>query len=77
MAANGMFGAGKDGMINPPDPSKSFTLAMAEIAVFSREAYKVICDLKLLLSIIKVSIIPFHLLKSRKYERHIQKHDCF
>ena len=60
MAANGMFGAGKDGMINPPDPTKSFTLSMVEIAVFNRKAYKVICDLKLLLSIIKVNVMPIY-----------------
>ena len=55
MAANGMFGAGKDGMINPPDPTSSFMLSMAEIAVFNRKAYEIIRDLKLLLSMIKVS----------------------
>ena len=55
MAANGMFGAGKDGMINPPDLKREFTLAMVETAVLNRKAYEIIRDLKLLLSIVKVS----------------------
>ena len=55
MAANGMFGAGKNGMINPPDRKQMFALSMVEIAVFNRKAYMVIRDLKLLLSIIKVN----------------------
>ena len=54
MAANGMFGAGKEGMINPPDPTRSFTLSMVEIAVFNRKAYEVIRDLKILLGMVKV-----------------------
>ena len=54
MAANGMFGAGKEGMINPPDPTRSFTLSMVEIAVFNRKAYKVVRDLKILLGMVKV-----------------------
>lgn len=54
MAANGMFGVGKDGMINPPDPDRKFSLSMAEIAVRDDNIQKIICDLKLLLSIAKV-----------------------
>jgi hypothetical protein len=28
-----MFGVGADGLINPPDPDRTFTLAQADIAV--------------------------------------------
>ncbi len=33
VACNGMFGVGREGMINAPDPARSFTLTQAEIAV--------------------------------------------
>ena len=56
MAANGMFGAGKDGMINTPDLKRNFTLAMAEIATFNREAYNIIRDLKILIGMVKVCL---------------------
>ena len=59
MAANGMFGAGKEGMINPPEYNRSFTLSMVEIAVFNRKAYKIISDLKILLGIIKVMLSTY------------------
>jgi len=33
VACNGLFGVGANGMINPPDSRRSFTLAMADIVV--------------------------------------------
>jgi len=33
MACNEMFGNGKGGMINPPDPHRSFTLSAAQIVI--------------------------------------------
>ena len=53
-AANGMFGAGKGGMINPPDPSMSFVLSMADVAVFDDGVYHLLMDLTALLGIAKV-----------------------
>lgn len=32
VACNGMFGVGGGGMIQPPDPHRSFSLAVAELA---------------------------------------------
>ena len=39
MAANGLFGAGANSMIGPPDPNKSFTLSKLEIAVLDKDVY--------------------------------------
>ncbi len=57
MAANGMFGVGKDGLINPPDPDRNFTLSMVEVAVFDRKTYEVIRDLSILIGMVQVSLI--------------------
>lgn len=54
MAANGMFGAGKNGMINTPDPSQSFTLSMSEIAVIDTDCYNLINDLAVIIDLAKV-----------------------
>lgn len=53
MAANGMFGAGKDGLINAPDPSREYTLSMAEVAVFDTACYKVLMDLTVIIDLAK------------------------
>lgn len=39
MACNGMFGNGKDGMIQPPDPQRVFTLAAVEIVELNLTVY--------------------------------------
>ena len=54
MAANGMFGAGKDGLINSPDPSREYTLSMAEVAVFDVTCYEVIMDMTVIIDLAKV-----------------------
>ena len=54
MAANGMFGAGKDGLINAPDPTRQYTLSMAEIAVFDTDVYEVLMDLTVIIDLAKV-----------------------
>ena len=54
MAANGMFGAGKDGLINAPDPTRKYTLSMAEIAVIDTAVYAVIMDLMVIIDMAKV-----------------------
>ena len=54
VAANGMFGAGKDGMINAPDPAREYTLSMAEIAVFDAAVYEVLMDLTVIIDMAKV-----------------------
>ena len=48
MACNGLFGAGKDGMINSPDPKKSFSLAKAELVVPNLRAAKLYQDVQIL-----------------------------
>ena len=53
-AAYGMFGAGRDGLINPPDPGKVYPLAMAEIAVFDQAVYELLVDLTVLYDMTKV-----------------------
>ncbi|CAH3194174.1 unnamed protein product, partial [Porites evermanni] len=53
MAANGMFGAGKDGLINAPDPSRKYTLSMAEVAVFDTAYYQVLMDLTVIIDLAK------------------------
>ncbi|KAJ7388841.1 Alpha-mannosidase 2C1 [Desmophyllum pertusum] len=53
MAANGMFGAGKDGLINAPDPTREYTLSMAEIAVFDTTVYEVLMDLTVIIDLAK------------------------
>ena len=61
MAANGMFGAGKDGLINAPDPSRKYTLSMAEVAVFDTSHYQVLMDLTVIIDLAKVceEMLPF------------------
>jgi alpha-mannosidase len=54
-AANGMFGAGKGGLINPPDPAREFPLILAEVAVFDQDVYDLIMDLTVLYDMSKVS----------------------
>lgn len=54
MAANGMFGAGKDGVINATDPAREYTLSMAEIAVFDTAVYQVLMDLTVIIDLAKV-----------------------
>jgi alpha-mannosidase len=54
MAANGMFGAGKDGLINAPDPSRMYNLSMAEIAVFDIDCYSLLTDLNVIIDLAKV-----------------------
>ena len=54
MAANGMFGAGKDGLINAPDPAREYTLTMAEVAVFDAACYQVLMDLTVIIDLAKV-----------------------
>ena len=53
-AACGMFGVGRDGLINPPDEGRHFTLKMAEIAVFDQAVYDLIMDLTVLHDMSKV-----------------------
>ena len=55
MAANGMFGAGKDGLINAPDASRQYTLSMAEIAVFDPFCYELLLDLTVIIDLAKVN----------------------
>ena len=54
VAANGMFGVGRDGLINPPDEGKTFPLSVAEIAVFDQAVYDLLMDLTVLYDMSKV-----------------------
>eukprot|EP01080_Neovahlkampfia_damariscottae_P006740 gene6740-10905_t len=44
MACNGMFGVGNEGMINAPDPNRSFSLKTAQIVVLDEKAFDVYMD---------------------------------
>ncbi|XP_006817807.1 alpha-mannosidase 2C1-like [Saccoglossus kowalevskii] len=52
MACNEMFGTG-NGLINPPDKNKLFTLSKAEIVIFDRDVYNLIMDFEVLIGIVK------------------------
>ena len=52
--ASGMFGAGANGMINPPDPSRQYPLSLAEVAVFDRGVYDLLMDLTVIYDMAKV-----------------------
>ena len=54
MAANGLFGAGGNSMIGPPDPNKSFVLSKVEVTVLDKSIYKVMKDLKILIDMAQV-----------------------
>lgn len=54
MAANGLFGAGGNSMIGPPDPKKSFLLSKVEIAVLDKSIYKIVNNLKILMDMAQV-----------------------
>lgn len=53
MACNGMFGAGQNGMIFPPDLNRTFTLSICEVAVFNQKAYDLLREIELLYDIAK------------------------
>lgn len=55
-AANGMFGTGHNGLINPPDPKKCYTVSCVEIAIFEEVVYELLLDLSVLFGMSKVSI---------------------
>jgi alpha-mannosidase len=48
MAANAIFGAGHNGLINPPNRDRTFVLCEACIAVFDRDCYDLLMDLSIL-----------------------------
>ena len=54
--ASDMFGAGDRGMINPPNPSRYYSIATAELAVFDRDVYALLMDLTVIYDIAKVAI---------------------
>ncbi|KAG7162125.1 alpha-mannosidase 2C1-like isoform X2 [Homarus americanus] len=48
LACNNMFGGGKEGMISPPDPKRTFKIERAEICTMDADVYKLIMDLEVL-----------------------------
>jgi len=54
MACNDLFGAGMNGMINQPDPTRYYTLSKAEISVYNRDIYNLIIDVEMLHDMAKV-----------------------
>ncbi len=53
-AANGMFGAGRGGLINPPDPNREFSLLLAEVAMFEQDVYDLMMDITVIYDMSKV-----------------------
>ena len=56
MACNGLFGAGDNGMIEPADPNKYFTLSCCEAVVFDRQVYDLLRDVEMLHDVAKVLV---------------------
>ena len=56
VACNGMFGAGRGGLINPPDPDTTFTISVAEVSVFEEDVYQLLMDITVLYDLTKVSM---------------------
>eukprot|EP00731_Ephydatia_muelleri_P024288 Em0016g559a len=52
-AANGMFGTGHNGLINPPDPKKCYSVTRVEIAVFEEVVNELLLDLAVLFGMSK------------------------
>ena len=61
VVASDMFGAGAGGMINPPDPSRYYSISVAELAVFDRDVYDLLMDLTLIYDIAKVQICSHYI----------------
>jgi alpha-mannosidase len=53
VAANGMFGAGSNTMIGPPDPNRTFVLKTAELVVNDDIAQSVYWDLEVMLGLVQ------------------------
>ncbi|XP_004365158.2 alpha mannosidase [Capsaspora owczarzaki ATCC 30864] len=53
MAANGMFGVGDNGLINPPNENRFFDISLCELAVFDRELWLLIQDVRTLYDLSK------------------------
>ncbi|KAF9193219.1 Glycoside hydrolase, 38 vacuolar alpha mannosidase [Haplosporangium sp. Z 767] len=49
MACNGMFGTGKNGLINPPEEDRRFQLCQVEIAVPNKAAWQLYYDMQVIL----------------------------
>ncbi|ORX47281.1 hypothetical protein BCR36DRAFT_584796 [Piromyces finnis] len=52
-ACNGMFGNGDNGLINPPNPDRHFTLSKAEIATPNNEVWDLLYDFQIIASMAK------------------------
>ncbi len=48
VACNGMFGVGNGGMIRPPNPHRTFSIAQAELAVWDPVGSALLADLTVL-----------------------------
>lgn len=54
VVVNGMFGVGKDGLINVLDFVRKYILFMVEIVVFDVVVYEVLMDLIVIIDLVKV-----------------------
>ena len=52
--ASDMFGAGASGMINPPDPSRYYSISVAELAVFDGDVHDLLMDLTIIYDMAEV-----------------------
>ena len=57
VAANGICGAGENGLINAPNPNKYYSISLADVAVFDRDVYNLLWDLKVMLGVIQVPYV--------------------
>ena len=56
---SGMFGAGDNGLINPPQTNRTMTVSQADVAVFDGDVYALLMDLTVLIEQAKVRTMRY------------------
>ena len=54
MACNSVFGAGENGVINPPKLDRTFRLEQVELIIQDEDVFQLICDFEVLIGLAKV-----------------------
>ena len=57
MACNGLFGAGNNGLIQPPNKDKYYVVKTVKLAVKDQEITHLIRDFEILIGFVKVIVI--------------------
>ena len=56
MACNSVFGAGDNGVINPPKLDRTFRLEQVELIIQDEDVFQLICDFEVLIGLAKVRV---------------------